>query len=271
MHIRNRPLRFGLHAARPLPGEEWRRLARAAEAAGFSALTIPDHLVPTMSPFAGAAAALAATERAACRHARAQQRPAPSDRRGTRGRQPRPAVRRPVRAGHRCRPHEGRVRRRRAATSTTARSGSPAWSSRSPSSARCCAARRSPWTASTTGPCGRRRAGGRAAGAGAAAGGRQRDLGAAPRRAVRRHRRVRRLQPQPRRDRGPAHALRPRRARRPHRRRATGGGRPLRADIELNALVQAVVRTARPRARRRRHRRDVRPSAPPTCSSPRSC
>ena len=32
------------------------------EAAGFSALTIPDHLVPTMSPFAGAAAALAATD-----------------------------------------------------------------------------------------------------------------------------------------------------------------------------------------------------------------
>jgi probable F420-dependent oxidoreductase len=60
---RNRPLRFGLHAARPLPGEHWRRLAQSAEGAGFSALTIPDHLVPTMSPFAGAAAALAATER----------------------------------------------------------------------------------------------------------------------------------------------------------------------------------------------------------------
>ena len=34
-----------------------------AEAAGFGALTIPDHLVPTTSPFAGAAIALAATER----------------------------------------------------------------------------------------------------------------------------------------------------------------------------------------------------------------
>src|SRR6188768_3873664 len=60
---RNHSLRFGLHAARALPGEDWRQLARDAEAAGFSALTIPDHLVPTTSPFAGAATALAATER----------------------------------------------------------------------------------------------------------------------------------------------------------------------------------------------------------------
>src|SRR6476659_8046700 len=61
--VHDRPVRFGLHASRALAGEAWRRLARDAEAAGFGALTIPDHLVPTTSPFAGAAMALAATER----------------------------------------------------------------------------------------------------------------------------------------------------------------------------------------------------------------
>lgn len=60
---RDRPLRLGLHASRPAPGPDWQQLARDTEAAGFGALTIPDHLVPTTSPFAGAAMALAATER----------------------------------------------------------------------------------------------------------------------------------------------------------------------------------------------------------------
>ncbi len=40
-----------------------RAFARAVETAGFDVLTFPDHLVPSMSPFAGATAAAMATQR----------------------------------------------------------------------------------------------------------------------------------------------------------------------------------------------------------------
>jgi probable F420-dependent oxidoreductase len=59
---RSRPLRFGLTTALPRAAD-FGAFAVTVEAAGFDVLTIPDHLVPTLSPFAGAAAAAMATTR----------------------------------------------------------------------------------------------------------------------------------------------------------------------------------------------------------------
>lgn len=59
---RSRAMRFGLHTARPR-GTDFGRFATDVEAAGFDVLTIPDHLAASLSPFAGAAAALTATTR----------------------------------------------------------------------------------------------------------------------------------------------------------------------------------------------------------------
>jgi probable F420-dependent oxidoreductase len=57
---RNRPMRFGLHTARPRGGD-FAEFAVTVEQSGFDVLTIPDHLVPSVSPFAGAATACAVT------------------------------------------------------------------------------------------------------------------------------------------------------------------------------------------------------------------
>jgi probable F420-dependent oxidoreductase len=59
---RSRPLRFGLHTALPR-GTDFGAFAIAVQDAGFDVLTIPDHLVASLSPFAGAAAAAMATDR----------------------------------------------------------------------------------------------------------------------------------------------------------------------------------------------------------------
>ena len=59
---RSRPPRFGLHTALPR-GTDFGAFATAVQDAGFDVLTIPDHLVASLSPFAGAAAAAVATER----------------------------------------------------------------------------------------------------------------------------------------------------------------------------------------------------------------
>jgi probable F420-dependent oxidoreductase len=59
---RSRPPRFGLHSALPR-GTDFGDFAVSVEAAGFDVLTIPDHLVASLSPFAGAAAAAVATSR----------------------------------------------------------------------------------------------------------------------------------------------------------------------------------------------------------------
>ncbi|WP_102143525.1 TIGR03621 family F420-dependent LLM class oxidoreductase [Mycobacterium hubeiense] len=59
---RSRRLRFGLHIALPR-GQNFGGFAAAVEQAGFDVLTIPDHLVASVSPFAGAAAAAMATSR----------------------------------------------------------------------------------------------------------------------------------------------------------------------------------------------------------------
>jgi probable F420-dependent oxidoreductase len=57
---RSRPLRFGLHTALPR-GADFGDFAVSVEQAGFEILTIPDHIAASLSPFAGAAAAAAAT------------------------------------------------------------------------------------------------------------------------------------------------------------------------------------------------------------------
>ncbi len=59
---RTRPLRFGLNTALPR-GAALAEFAVSVEDAGFDVLTIPDHLVASLSPFAGATAAAAATTR----------------------------------------------------------------------------------------------------------------------------------------------------------------------------------------------------------------
>ena len=59
---RSRPLRFGLHTALPR-GAEFGAFANSVQDAGFDVLTIPDHLVASLSPFAGATAASVATSR----------------------------------------------------------------------------------------------------------------------------------------------------------------------------------------------------------------
>src|SRR3954467_2995134 len=57
---RSRPLRFGLHTALPR-GAEFGAFAISVQEAGFDVLTIPDHLVASLSPFPGATAAAVAT------------------------------------------------------------------------------------------------------------------------------------------------------------------------------------------------------------------
>jgi probable F420-dependent oxidoreductase len=57
---RSRPQRFGLHTALAR-GADFGAFANSVQDAGFDVLTIPDHLVASVSPFAGAAAASAAT------------------------------------------------------------------------------------------------------------------------------------------------------------------------------------------------------------------
>ncbi len=59
---RSRSPRFGLHSALPR-GTDFGDFAVSVEAAGFDVLTIPDHLVASLSPFAGATAAAIATSR----------------------------------------------------------------------------------------------------------------------------------------------------------------------------------------------------------------
>jgi probable F420-dependent oxidoreductase len=59
---RSRPLRFGLHTGLPR-GADFGVFAKSVQDAGFDVLTIPDHLVASVSPFAGATAAAVATER----------------------------------------------------------------------------------------------------------------------------------------------------------------------------------------------------------------
>jgi probable F420-dependent oxidoreductase len=59
---RSRPLRFGLHTALPR-GTEFGAFANSVQDAGFDVLTIPDHLVASVSPFSGAMAAAVATDR----------------------------------------------------------------------------------------------------------------------------------------------------------------------------------------------------------------
>lgn len=60
---RSRPLRFGLTTGLPRTGEQMRTFARAVESSGFDVLSFADHLVPMAPPFTGAAAAAMATER----------------------------------------------------------------------------------------------------------------------------------------------------------------------------------------------------------------
>jgi probable F420-dependent oxidoreductase len=57
-----RPFRFGVSVATAGSGVEWQAKARRAEALGFSALLIPDHLSNCLSPWSALAAAAAATE-----------------------------------------------------------------------------------------------------------------------------------------------------------------------------------------------------------------
>jgi probable F420-dependent oxidoreductase len=59
---RSRPLRFGLHTALPR-ATQFGAFAISVQDAGFDVLTIPDHLVASVSPFAGATAAAMATTR----------------------------------------------------------------------------------------------------------------------------------------------------------------------------------------------------------------
>ena len=60
-HRTRRP-RFGLHTALPR-GTDFGDFASSVQEGGFDVLTIPDHLVGSLSPFAGAAAAACATSR----------------------------------------------------------------------------------------------------------------------------------------------------------------------------------------------------------------
>lgn len=61
--VDRRPFRFGLHAHTFDSAEALRARARWAEQAGFSVMTIADHLVPMPAPFATLATIAAATER----------------------------------------------------------------------------------------------------------------------------------------------------------------------------------------------------------------
>lgn len=59
---RDRTMRFGLHTALPR-ATDFAEFAAEVESSGFDVLTIPDHLVASLSPFAGAATACAHTTR----------------------------------------------------------------------------------------------------------------------------------------------------------------------------------------------------------------
>ncbi|GFG49776.1 F420-dependent oxidoreductase [Mycolicibacterium agri] len=56
-------MRFGIATALPRPSAQMRDFARSVEAAGFDVMSFPDHLVPLAAPIAGATAAGVATER----------------------------------------------------------------------------------------------------------------------------------------------------------------------------------------------------------------
>ncbi|KUI32222.1 oxidoreductase [Mycobacterium sp. IS-1742] len=60
---RSRPFRFGLTTARSRDASDTRRFARAVESSGFDVLTFADHLVPATPPFTGATAAAMVTDR----------------------------------------------------------------------------------------------------------------------------------------------------------------------------------------------------------------
>lgn len=55
--------RFAIRATGPLSGERWISQARRAEELGYSALLMPDHVIPQLSPHPALAAAAAATSR----------------------------------------------------------------------------------------------------------------------------------------------------------------------------------------------------------------
>ena len=59
---RNRPVRFGLHTALPRRAD-FAEFAVTVEESGFDVLTMPDHLIASLSPFAAAATACAVTSR----------------------------------------------------------------------------------------------------------------------------------------------------------------------------------------------------------------
>ena len=58
-----RPFRFGVQANGAASAAEWRDLARRAEAAGYDALTMPDHFTEQLAPVPALMAAADATER----------------------------------------------------------------------------------------------------------------------------------------------------------------------------------------------------------------
>lgn len=58
-----RPFRFGVQANGAATGSEWRDLARRAEAAGYDALTMPDHFTEQLAPVPALMSAAEATER----------------------------------------------------------------------------------------------------------------------------------------------------------------------------------------------------------------
>lgn len=60
---RRRPLRFGLTTALPRNGADSRAFAQRVESAGVDVLTFADHLAPVTAPFSGATAAAAVTSR----------------------------------------------------------------------------------------------------------------------------------------------------------------------------------------------------------------
>src|SRR2546430_788454 len=64
MPTSTRRFEFLADARDVLPGPELTEVARRAEATGYHALTIPDHLIPQLGPLAGMAWIAAATERA---------------------------------------------------------------------------------------------------------------------------------------------------------------------------------------------------------------
>jgi probable F420-dependent oxidoreductase len=58
-----RPFRFAVHGAQVVSGEQWKAIAQRAEALGYEALLMPDHLGDQLSPISGLSAAAAVTSR----------------------------------------------------------------------------------------------------------------------------------------------------------------------------------------------------------------